>query len=155
MVKRYSVGQLVLGSIYVLLGLGVFIATLIIYYEDVNLPGIGSTGSGWALDNHELWWVYLLVWVLSALIVMLGAFLTFYAYRSAGQRGKSQKKPAASNEYWGAPVPAKSSFETSGDDEPKLKIKCRKCDESFDIREAEKEEEFYCPGCGRPGRINE
>ena len=111
--------------LYILFGVAILFFSLIIYYYKFPF-----TGSGWLIKNHKYWYLFVLSWIFSILILLIGLKTMF----KTKFKGKSKE------------IPVFSTIQ-------KMKLKCKRCGHVFEILVPTLDKEYKCPKCGESGRI--
>ena len=111
--------------LYILFGVAILFFSLIIYYY--RFP---FTGSGWLIKNHKYWYLFVLSWIFSILILLIG-LITMIKTKF---KGKSKETPVFSTIQ-------------------KMKLRCKRCGHVFEILAPTLDKEYKCPKCGESGRI--
>jgi DNA-directed RNA polymerase subunit RPC12/RpoP len=108
---------------YILSGIILLTFSLAIYYY--NIP---FTGSGWSIENHKYWQIFAFAWIFSVILMSIGIL--------------SLKRPKAMK----IGIPTFSTIQ-------KMKLKCKKCGNIFEILAPKFNKEYKCPKCGEIGTI--
>ena len=111
--------------LYILFGVAILFFSLIIYYYKFPF-----TGSGWSIKNHKYWYLFVLSWIFSILILLIGLTTMI----KTKFKGKSKE------------IPVFSTIQ-------KMKLRCKRCGHVFEILVPTLDKEYKCPKCGESGRI--
>jgi len=111
--------------LYILFGVAILFFSLIIYYYKFPF-----TGSGWLIKNHKYWYLFVLSWIFSILILLIGLTTMI----KTKFKGKSKE------------IPVFSTIQ-------KMKLRCKRCGHVFEILVPTLDKEYKCPKCGESGRI--
>jgi len=111
--------------LYILFGVAILFFSLIIYYYKFPF-----TGSGWSIKNHKYWYLFVLSWIFSILILLIGLTTAI----KIKFKGKSKE------------IPVFSTIQ-------KMKLRCKRCGHVFEILVPTLDKEYKCPKCGESGRI--
>lgn len=111
--------------LYLFSGVAILFVSIIVYYY--RLP---FTGSGWSVKNHKYWYLFLLSWVFSIIMLSIGLMSII----------KTRFKRKTHE------IPVFSTIQ-------KMKLKCKKCGHIFEILSPRLDKEYKCPRCGEVGTI--
>jgi len=111
--------------LYLFSGVTILFVSIIVYYY--RLP---FTGSGWSVKNHKYWYLFLLSWVFSIIMLSIGLMSII----------KTRFKRKTHE------IPVFSTIQ-------KMKLKCKKCGHIFEILSPRLDKEYKCPSCGEVGTI--